>query len=45
VTADGRYLLVRQLEGTGSENRVFLQDLQQANSTIEPFLDTRAGGS
>jgi prolyl oligopeptidase len=39
VTDDGRFLLVMQGEGTETENRVFLQDLQDPNGKLEPFLD------
>lgn len=39
VTDDGRFLLVTQNEGTETENRLFLQDLQDPGGKIEPFLD------
>ena len=39
VTDDGRWLLILQSEGTNRENRVFLKDLADPNSKIEPFLD------
>ena len=39
VTDDGRWLLIFQSEGTNRENRVFLKDLTDPNSRIEPFLD------
>jgi prolyl oligopeptidase len=39
VTDDGRFLLIYQSEGTNRENRLFVQDLQAANSKIAPFLD------
>lgn len=39
VTEDGRWLLISQSEGTNRENRVFVKDLADAQSTIQPFLD------
>lgn len=39
VTEDGRWLVVYQSEGTDPRNRVFIRDLRQPGSTIEPFLD------
>jgi prolyl oligopeptidase len=39
ITDDGRFLLIYQSEGTNRENRVFVQDLKAATSTIQPFLD------
>ena len=39
VTDDGRFLVVYQSEGTEPKNRVFVRDLSEPASTIEPFLD------
>jgi prolyl oligopeptidase len=39
VTEDGRFLLIYQGEGTEPRNRVFIKDLSDASSRVEPFLD------
>ncbi len=39
VSEDGRWLFIRQSEGTENKNRVFLKDLSKPSSAIEPFLD------
>jgi prolyl oligopeptidase len=39
VTEDGHYLVLTQWEGTHRENRVFVRDLTDPDSRIEPFLD------
>ncbi len=39
VTDDGRFLLIYQTESTDPRNRVFIQDLSQPGSKVEPFLD------
>jgi prolyl oligopeptidase len=39
VTGDGRFLLITQTEGTDNRNRVFVRDLNQPGSAIQPFLD------
>ncbi len=39
VTDDGRFLLVTQTEGTDNRNRVFVRDLSDPASAIQPFLD------
>jgi prolyl oligopeptidase len=38
-TDDGRFLLVTQTEGTDNRNRVFVRDLSDPASAIQPFLD------
>jgi prolyl oligopeptidase len=39
VSEDGRFLVITQWEGTNREKRVFVRDLSQQGSAIEPFLD------
>ncbi|MPY90132.1 MAG: prolyl oligopeptidase family serine peptidase [Luteitalea sp.] len=39
VTEDGRWLLIYQSEGTDPRNRIFVRDLSQSDSKIEPLLD------
>ncbi|MEI6666522.1 MAG: prolyl oligopeptidase family serine peptidase [Acidobacteriota bacterium] len=39
VSDDGRFLLVYQTEGTDNRNRVFVRDLKNPLSQIEPFLN------
>lgn len=39
VTNDGRWLVVYGSKGTNPESAVFLQDLTQPGSPVEPFLD------
>jgi prolyl oligopeptidase len=39
VTDDGRFLLVYQHEGTDPKNRIFLQDLEDPEGSVGPFLD------
>ncbi len=37
VTEDGRFLLISQWEGTERKNRIFIKDLTESESSIEPF--------
>jgi prolyl oligopeptidase len=39
VTDDGRFLLIYQSEGTEPRNRIFIKDLSDPLSAVEPFLD------
>ena len=38
VTDDGRFLLIYQSEGTEPRNRIFVKDLRDPASAVEPFL-------
>ncbi|MBS1766300.1 MAG: S9 family peptidase [Acidobacteria bacterium] len=39
TSRDGRWLYLYQNEGTESKNRIFVQDLSEKGSKIEPFLN------
>ena len=39
VTDDGKWLVIYQRQGTERKNRLFLKDLAQPGSKVEPFFD------
>jgi len=43
ITDDGRWLVISQSQGTERKNRVFLKDLKQAGSPVQPLFDQYDG--
>ncbi len=39
VSDDGRWLIINQSQGTERKNRIFIQDLSQPGSTIQPLFN------